>query len=140
MQVVEMRMSDEHQIDGRKIIDSDPRPPQSFQDKQPAREVWINHDVFSADLQEKSGMANESDTQLAIGNKFGLMRFANARGDGGMPYELPKLLGALAQSRIFERLFQHEVQLLAVSSQLERFPKLKAAFILPIVHDLLDPP
>src|SRR6266567_1643564 len=105
MQVGEMRMSDEHQIDGRKIMDSHPRPPQSFQDKQPAREVWINHDVFSADLQEKTGMADEGDTHLAVGDKFGLMRFANARGNGGMPYEPPKLLGALTQSRIFERLF-----------------------------------
>src|SRR5258708_4680718 len=121
MQVVEMRVRDQHQVDGRKIMDSHPRPPQSFQDEQPAREVWVNNDVFSAYLQKKTGVTDESHTQLAVGDKFGLMRFANARGDRGMPYELPKLLGALAQSRIFERLFQHEVQLLAVSSRLEPF-------------------
>ena len=106
-----MRVGDQHQIDGRKVVDSYSWLPQAFQNKEPAGEVWINYDVFSADLQKETGVADECNAQLAVSDEFGFMRFANARGDSRMPYEPPELLGALAQSRILECLLQHEVLL-----------------------------
>ena len=54
MQVIEMRMRHQHRIDRRQVAHAEPRPPQPLQNKNPLREVRINHDVFSADLQEKS--------------------------------------------------------------------------------------
>src|SRR5579859_6530740 len=59
VQVVEMRMGDEHQINRRQIPDPYSRLAQSFQYKQPAREIRVDDNVLATHLDKKTGMANE---------------------------------------------------------------------------------
>jgi len=80
---------------------------QPFQHKKPAREVWIDDDVLAADLEKKTGMANESHAHLAICDQNRLMGFSDSGSHGRAPYELPKLSGAFAHRRTFEGLSQH---------------------------------
>jgi hypothetical protein len=108
MQVIEMRMGDQHQINGRQIAEFYAGLAQSFQHKKPSREVRIDYDVLAAHLQEKTCMTNESNPHLAIGDQNRLVRFADSRGHSGVPYELPKLPRALAHSRTLDRLSQHK--------------------------------
>lgn len=91
-----MRMCNEHQIDRRQIADPHSRLTQSFQDEKPAREIGIDHDVLATHLQEKTGMAYEGHTHLAVRYQDGLVRFSNSRRYGRTPYELPELPGAFA--------------------------------------------
>ena len=82
VQVIEVRMGDEHQINRRQIADPHSRLAQSFQDKKPAREVGIDDDVLAAHLQEKTGMANEGHAHLAIRYQHRLVRLADSRRHG----------------------------------------------------------
>ena len=50
VQVIEVRVRDEYQIDGRQITNLYARLAQSFQHKKPAREVGIDNYVLSAHL------------------------------------------------------------------------------------------
>src|SRR6266699_1965833 len=111
VQVIKMRMRNEHHVNGRKVLYLYPRLAQSFQDKKPAGKVGINNDILPANLQKKTGMADKGDTHFAVGNQLWFMRFAHARRDRRMPNQPAKLPGALSQSRILERLFQHEAAL-----------------------------
>ncbi len=107
MEVIEMRMGDEHQINGRKISDAQARLSQALKDEEPAREIGVDHGIFPADLQEKAGMADKSNTHLAIGDKHRLVGLARARRDRGVTNQFPELLGSFAQRRILKRVFQH---------------------------------
>jgi hypothetical protein len=66
VQVIKVRMRNQDDINGRQIPDANSRTPQSFQHKQPAREVRIDHRALPADLYKETGMANESDSQFAV--------------------------------------------------------------------------
>ena len=81
MQVIEVRMGDEHQIDRRQITEPHSRLAQSFQHKKPAREVGIDYDILAAHLQEKTGMTNESHAHLAVRHQDRLVRLSNSRRD-----------------------------------------------------------
>src|SRR5713101_6976380 len=112
--MIKMRVSDQHNINRREVVDFDPWLPQPFQHEQPARKIRVNDNVLPTNLHQEAGMANERDSHLAVRNQLRLVRFSNSRGDGGMPYESAKLPGAFAEGRILERLLQHEMQLSAL--------------------------
>ena len=112
--MIKMRVGNQHNIDRRQVVDFDPWLPQPLQHEQPARKIRVNDNVFPANLHQEAGMTNERHPHLAVRNQLRLVRFTNSRGDGGVPYESAKLLGAFAEGRILERLLQHEMQLLAV--------------------------
>src|SRR5579872_2125934 len=78
MQVVEVGMGNEHEIDWRQIADPHSGLAQSFQDKKPARKIRIDDDVLAAHLKEKTGVSNESHTQLAIGYQYRLVWLSNS--------------------------------------------------------------
>jgi hypothetical protein len=66
VQMIKVRMRNQDDINGRQIPDAKSRTPQPFQHKQPARKVRIDHRTLPADLHKETGMANESDPQLAV--------------------------------------------------------------------------
>ena len=66
MQVIEVRVRHQYNIHGRQVAQVQSRLTQAFQNEQPAREVGIDNDVLSANLQKKAGMSNEGDAQFAV--------------------------------------------------------------------------
>ena len=103
MQVIEVRVRHQHNIHWRQIAQIQSRLPQALQNEQPAREVGIDDDVLSANLQKKTGVADEGDAEFAIRNQFRFVGLTGARGDGGMPHQAGELAGAFAQRSIFQR-------------------------------------
>ena len=102
MQMIEVRVRHEHEVHGRQVAQVQSRLTQALQNKQPAREVGIDDDVQSANLQKEAGVSDEGDAEFAVRNQFGFVGLAGARGDRGMPHQARKLTGSLAQSRIFQ--------------------------------------
>jgi len=68
MKMIEVRVRNQNEINGRKIWDLDPGLPQSLKHKQPAGEVRINDYVLAAHLKEKSCMTDERQPHVAIGH------------------------------------------------------------------------
>jgi hypothetical protein len=102
MKVVKMGVGDEHNVDGREIAKLDSRLAQAFENEEPTREIGIDYDIFTADLEEEAGVADESDTHLPVGDKLWAVSFAGQRADGRMAHQAAKSAGALTQSRILE--------------------------------------
>src|SRR5262249_47707389 len=100
VQVIEVCMGDQHQIDGRKIADRDPRLAQALEHEQPAREVGIEHDVEPADLDEETGVTDKRHSHFAVDGKPRFVSLAGARRDGGVAYELAELLGSTSQRAV----------------------------------------
>ena len=71
--MIEVRVRNQNEINGRKIWNSDPGLPQSLKHKKPTGEVRINDYVFAAHLQEKSGVADERQPHAAVGDEYRLM-------------------------------------------------------------------
>ncbi len=101
MQVIKVRVSYEDHIRRRQIAQVQTRLPQAFKHEEPARKVGINDDVMSADLQEETGMSDESDAEFTIRNQCRLMRLSGTRCDRGMPDQARELACTLAQCAIF---------------------------------------
>src|SRR5579859_6036476 len=59
MQMIEVRVRNQYQIDGRKVGDAKAGTAQALEHKEPAREIRIDHYALAADLHEETGMANE---------------------------------------------------------------------------------
>jgi len=109
MEMIEMRMCDQHQINGGKVSDAQARLSQPLKNEEPAREIRIDHSIFAADLQEEAGMADKRDTHLTIRDQHRLVSFARPWCDRGMTNQFPELLGAFTKRRILKRVFQHGV-------------------------------
>ena len=107
MEVIEMRMRDQHQIDGWKVSDAQARLSKTLQHEEPARKVGVDNRVFAADLQEEAGMADKCDAHLTVRDEHRLVGLAGARRDGGMANQFPELLGPFTQRRALKRVFQH---------------------------------
>ena len=103
VQMVKVRMSNQHQVDGRKIAQPHSRLPQPLQHKQPASEIRIDDDVLAADLHEKAGMADESYSQLSIADQFRFVSLAGPRSHRRMPHQSAKRTRAFAENGIRKR-------------------------------------
>jgi hypothetical protein len=68
MEMVKMRVGDQHQIDGRQVLKAHPGFAKALQDEQPASEVGVDDDILLADLHEKAGVANKRNPELPVGN------------------------------------------------------------------------
>src|ERR1700720_3562380 len=101
--MIEVSVGNEHQVNGREILNLQAGPAQAFQHKQPAGKIGINDDVLAADLQEETGMADESQPQLTVESQLRFVGLASAGSDGGVPHQTAKLARALAQCRIVDR-------------------------------------
>ena len=66
VKMIEVGMGDQHQVNGREIVDLHAWLPQSLQHKQPASKVRINQDVLSADLHEEAGMPDKGHAHLPV--------------------------------------------------------------------------
>ena len=66
VQVIEVRVGDQHQIDRRQIAQLHARLAQPLQHEQPAREVGIDQHILPAHLHEKAGVADEGDAEFAV--------------------------------------------------------------------------
>lgn len=95
--MIEVGMRDQHQIHRRKVADLDPRLPQPFEHKKPVGKIGINHYVLATDLQEKSGVSDESDSHLAIRNQDRFVGLTNPGGNCRMTDQASELAGATAQ-------------------------------------------
>src|ERR1017187_2172160 len=102
MQVIEVRVRYEYDVHRRQVAQVQSRLTQALENEQPAREVGIDDDVLSANLQKKAGMSDEGDAQFAVRNQFRFVGLAGARSDRGMPHQARELTGSLAQRRIFQ--------------------------------------
>lgn len=69
VQMIEMGMRDEHDIHRRQVAQMESRMAEALQHKEPAREVRIDYNVHSADLQKEAGVADECQAKLSIGNE-----------------------------------------------------------------------
>jgi len=81
MQMVEVRMRNQHQVNRREIANADARLAQPLQNKKPASKIRIDHHVLTADLHQEAGVSNEGQPQLAIPDQLGLMDLTGTPGN-----------------------------------------------------------
>ena len=65
MQVVEMRVRDQHGVDRRQVGDAQSRAAQALEYEQPAREIGIDDEILATKLHEEAGMSDEGDAHLS---------------------------------------------------------------------------
>lgn len=95
-----MGVRDEHDIHGRKVAQVETGLAEPLQNEKPTCEVGIYDDVHSSHLEEKAGVSNESDAQLAALNELRFMGASGARRDGRMANEAGEAAGSFAKGRI----------------------------------------
>src|SRR5260370_39587433 len=83
---------------------------ETLKNKQPGGKIGISQNIPSADLNQKAGMSNKCDSQFLLGNRYGFMAFAVARGQGRVLYDAPELAGRSSQSDIQHELFRFDAQ------------------------------
>src|SRR5260370_31496012 len=106
--MVKVCVRDQHRINRRQIFDPYARMAETLKNKQPAGKIRINQNIPSADLNQKAGMSNKCDSQFLLGNRYGFMAFAVARGQGRVLYNAPELAGLFSQSDIQHALFSFD--------------------------------
>ena len=102
MQVIEVRVRDQDNIHGRQVAQIQSRLTQALENEQPAREVGIDDDVLSPNLEEEAGVSDEGNAQLPVRNQFRFVGLAGAGCDRGVPHQARELAGSLAQRGIFQ--------------------------------------
>src|ERR1019366_7023560 len=91
VQVVEVRVRNQHRVDCGQLPQLQPGTAQSLENENPAREVGIDQDVLAPDLEEEAGMPDEGYAQLATAGEYGLTGDAGARRHGGAAHQGSKL-------------------------------------------------
>ena len=64
MEMVKVRVRNQHCINRRKIAQPQAGTAQSLEDEDPACEVGVNQDVLAAHLEEEAGVSDERHAQL----------------------------------------------------------------------------
>src|ERR1039457_4710920 len=101
MEMIEVRVRNQHDIHWRQFAQIQSRLTQTLQNEKPAREVGIDDDVLSANLQKKTGVPDKGHAELAIRSQGCLMGLARTRRDHGMAHQASKLPRTLTQRPIF---------------------------------------
>jgi len=96
MQVIKMRVRDQNHVHRRQVAHVQSRLPDAFQQKQPAREVRIDDDVLSAQLQEETGVSDKREAEFAVGHELRFVSASRPRSDRRMPHQSRKLARPLA--------------------------------------------
>jgi len=107
VQVVEVSVSDQHQVNRRQVANLQPGLPQPLQHEQPARKVGVDENILPANLEEETGMPDECHTHLPIGDELWLMSAAGSGSDGGVAHQAAKLPGTLAKSGVLKSVLEH---------------------------------
>ena len=92
VEMIEMRVGQQHQVNRWQVLDSQAGPLDSFEQEEPVGEVGINQHVQIGELDEKRGVADPGDGHLAEG-QFGKGRalgLAGAPGQQRLPDHLAK--------------------------------------------------
>lgn len=92
MQVIEVRVRNQHRVDGRKIAQAKSWATQTLQNEDPLCEVGVYDDVLPANLQKETRMTDERDAELTAAGQYGLTGFACARRQDRTSYQSPDLL------------------------------------------------
>jgi len=98
--VIEMRVRNQHHVDGRQVANTESGSADAFQQKQPTREVWIDQNALPAHLHEKRSVADEGHAQFAVADERWLVGTACAGSDRRVADQSSELLCPLAQSWI----------------------------------------
>src|ERR1019366_1544000 len=72
VQVVEVRVRNQHRVDCRQLPQLQPRTAQPLENENPAREVGIDQNILSPDLEDEAGMSDEGYAQLATAGEHRL--------------------------------------------------------------------
>src|SRR2546423_7477119 len=96
VKMIEMSVRYQHRIDRGKIGDAQAGATQSLQNEEPSREIWIDEDALSANLQEKTGVADEGDSEFSIGGQARLVSLAGAWRHCRAPHQTSELGGAFS--------------------------------------------
>ena len=102
MQMVKVSVRYQHQVDWGQVADVNSRLSQALQHEQPARKVRIDQNVLPANLDEKTGVSNEGDSKLPIGNQSWFVDLAGTWRDNGMPHQSTKLARTSLQGSILD--------------------------------------
>ena len=62
--MIEMSMRYQHHVNGRQVSNPDTGPLEALENEDPLRKVWVDQEVFAANLQEKTRVAYKSDAKL----------------------------------------------------------------------------
>src|SRR5271166_6214672 len=93
MQVIKMGVGNQYRVDWRQIAHAESGAPKPLQDENPLREVRVDHNVLSANLQKETGVPNEGDAELATAGQYRLARLAAARRKDGTAHQRSDLSG-----------------------------------------------
>lgn len=102
VQVVKVGVGHQHNVNGRQIAKLHTRLPQSLQNEEPARKIWIDNHVLPTDLDKKAGVSNESEAHLSIAYQRWLVGFAGPGNDCRMAHQAAEGAGTFPKSRVLE--------------------------------------
>jgi len=87
VEVVKVGVGQEDEIDGRQVFDAQAGAFDAFEEEEPVGEIGVNQDVQVGELDQKRGMADPGEGDLAAVEfwKLGLFMLAGARGEKGLP-------------------------------------------------------
>src|SRR3954471_16308298 len=100
MKVVEMSVGHKNVVDRRKVFYPEPGFSKALEQEEPLRKVGIDHHVLTASLDEKSRVADESHSEIAIPGEDGAVHIAEAALHGGASHQSAELFCAAAKSHI----------------------------------------
>jgi len=66
VKVIEVRVGQEHQVDGRQVLNFQTRPFDAFQKEQPVREVRIDEHIQVGELNQERSVADPGDGDLSF--------------------------------------------------------------------------
>ena len=101
--MIEMRVSDQDQVDWRQVTNSYAGLAQPFQHKQPAGKIRINDNIQAANLHKEAGVPNKCDAQFIVRDQLWLVGLSGAGSYRRVPHQPPKLASAFVQSPISKR-------------------------------------
>jgi hypothetical protein len=100
MKMVEVSMGDHYVIDSRKVAERQPRTPETFQQEQPARKVWVDEYVLAPDLKKKRRVPDERYSELIGSHESGQVRRTAAPLHRRLSYQLAELPRLTSKSDI----------------------------------------
>jgi len=101
MQMIEMRMRDQNQVDGRQVTKLYSRTPQAFKHEKPSGKIGVDDDVLMAHLQKEAGMSDERQAKFAIGYELGFVRSTLAACNRRATHQAPEGPRAFTKDGIF---------------------------------------
>ena len=92
MEMIEVRVREQIEIDGREVADFEPRTFDAFEEKEPVGKIRIDEDVEVGELDQEGGVADPGDGDLALGEFWenGALMLAGAASQEGFPDHLVK--------------------------------------------------